>query len=364
VNGTAVHEQGKSLARSLRQERQPSGGNFDVTFTTEGLPPSQQFSAYREFCWPVIDILQDERSQAGFSASCEMWTLKPFAVRRIHTSAGCFERTATQARRDGLDHWVFNLARHGRQEVRTADGELDADPGLLSLFSLAGPYSVRRTSVDWVGLFVPRGAFPAIDKAFSHKAHHTFTDPLGRLFASYLVSLSDELPHMNEDDLAAAAHATRSFLTNFIMSPVGAAASEEPDLDAPRLRCIRDFIDGNLRSWNLHTGRICKMAGVSRSNLYRMFEPYGGVVRYIQQRRLQCAHELLADPACTRAVNEIASEYCFPDPSTFSRAFRHEFGFSPMDLRRHAGRDRTALEDRQLFRRKSGAGGWDILYGV
>ena len=362
---TAVYKQDEDWSRfSSEEPRQSSGVNASATFSTEGLPSSQQFAAYREFCSPVIDIQWDESSSSGFSASCEMWTLKPFAVRRIRTSAGCFERSAAQVRRDSLDHWVFNLTRSGRQEARTSSGgELDTDAGALSLFSLAGPYSGRRTSVDWVGLFVPRGAFPAIDKAFDHREQTALRDSLGRLFARYLVSLSDELPRMSHDELSAAVQATRALLAEFIASPVNALSSTDAILDAPRLRCIRDFIDKNLGSWNLHTGRICKMAGISRSNLYRMFEPYGGVVRYIQRRRLQQAHELLADPGCTRAINAIASDYCFPDPSTFSRAFRQEFGYSPTDLRRRADGDRTAAHNSRPPQHRSGIGGWDILYG-
>jgi AraC-like DNA-binding protein len=66
-----------------------------------------------------------------------------------------------------------------------------------------------------------------------------------------------------------------------------------------------------------------------------MFEPYGGAVRYIQRQRLCGAHDLLADPTCTRKINLIANEFCFADLSTFSRAFRREFGYSATDLRKH-----------------------------
>jgi AraC-like DNA-binding protein len=147
-----------------------------------------------------------------------------------------------------------------------------------------------------------------------------------------------------------------------ITSSAAVLDSRDTYFDAPRMRNIRDFIDRNLNSWSLHAGRICKVAGTSRSNLYRMFEPYGGVVRYVQRQRLRRAHELLADPTSTRAINVIANDYCLSDPSAFSRAFRQEFGYSPTDLRKHAESGRTALPGWRPARQTVVAEGWGILY--
>jgi AraC-like DNA-binding protein len=333
-----------------------------AAFATAGLPLSQQFDAYREYCAPVIDIFPNEESRSGFEASCEMWVLGPFAVRRIHTPAGHFARSGAQVRRDGLDHWVFNVVRRGEQEARTTTGSLKTDAGVLSVFSLAGAYDARRTNVDWLGLFVPRGAFPAIDEALNHNEHCALDSSLGRVFAAYLGSLADELPSTSQGDLPAVIQATQALLGTLITSSAAVLDSRDTCLDAPRMRNIRDFIDRNLNSWSLHAGRICKTAGTSRSNLYRMFEPYGGVVRYVQRQRLRRAHELLADPTCTRAINMIANDYCFSDSSTFSRAFRQEFGYSPRDLRKHAESEGTALDNCWPRRPSMAMGGWDVLY--
>jgi len=72
---------------------------------------------------------------------------------------------------------------------------------------------------------------------------------------------------------------------------------------------------------------------MSRSNLYRLFEDSGGIARYIQRERLLEAHAVLADPANTQSISSIAEDLCFADASTFSRAFKREFGHSPGELR-------------------------------
>ena len=72
---------------------------------------------------------------------------------------------------------------------------------------------------------------------------------------------------------------------------------------------------------------------VSRSRLYRLFEPYGGVKRYIQRRRLLDTHAALADPNDRRRILDIAEERFFSDAAEFSRAFKREFGYRPSDAR-------------------------------
>jgi AraC-like DNA-binding protein len=341
---------------------QPNAAIVSAVFATDGLPLSKQFDAYQEFCAPVIDVWPSEGSRSGFDASCEMWKFGRLALRRIHTPAGQFARSATQVQRDGLDHWVFNVIQDGTQEVRATSGSLKTGAGVLSVFSLAGPYHARRTNVDWLGLFVPRGFFPTIDASFNHNRHLALDHPLGRVLAAYLVSLADELPYMTEDDLPHALQATQAIVANCATSAPGVLDSEDTCFDLPRMRHIRDIIDKNLGSWNLHTGRICKLAGVSRSSLYRMFEPYGGVVRYVQRQRLRRAHDLLADPTCIRKISLIANDYCFSDSSTFSRAFRQEFGYSPRDLKRRSEGRNTSLCPSQSPQQTKAGGGWDTLF--
>jgi AraC-like DNA-binding protein len=304
-----------------------------TVFTTGDLPPSKQFDAYREYCAPVIEISPNEGSGSGFDAVCEMWQLGRFGFRRIRTPAGSFGRSDAQVRRDGLDHWVFNVLRHGEQEARTTTGELRTGAGELSVFSLAGAYRARRTQVDWMGLFVPRGAFPAIDASLNHNHQQALDNSLGRLLAAYLIALADELPTMKEDDLPRAIQAMQLLVEGHAAPSSAVLGSDNTCLDVPRMRLLRDIIDRNLGSWNLHAGRLCKLADASRSN-----------------------------STCTRKISSIANDYCFSDLSTFSRAFRHEFGYSPTDLRRRSESGGAAFSKGRLTHGTSAGGSWELLF--
>lgn len=69
---------------------------------------------------------------------------------------------------------------------------------------------------------------------------------------------------------------------------------------------------------------------VSRSTVYRLFEPVGGVRQFINGARLErCYGELRgADPRRVK-IADIAASWGFDDASSFSRRFRSRFGVSP-----------------------------------
>jgi AraC-like DNA-binding protein len=99
-------------------------------------------------------------------------------------------------------------------------------------------------------------------------------------------------------------------------------------------RAIR-LIEAELGSSGLQPLKLSHRLGISRSRLYRLFEPYGGVARYIRKQRLLRIFGALGDPTRQEAVADLAFRYGFEDQSSFSRAFKREFGFSPRDVRAH-----------------------------
>ena len=78
---------------------------------------------------------------------------------------------------------------------------------------------------------------------------------------------------------------------------------------------------------------LCRQLGTSRSQLYRLMEGAGGVTHYIKRQRLFEGYAALCDTSNTRPIAAIAEELCFADRSAFTRAFRHEFGTRPSDVR-------------------------------
>ena len=97
-----------------------------------------------------------------------------------------------------------------------------------------------------------------------------------------------------------------------------------------------------LGSPELGPDSLCQAFRLSRTQLYRLFEPLGGVAAYIQARRLVRAHADLADPGkAPGKIYEIAYRWGLVSEAHFSRAFRRAFGLTPGDVRSGVGIDRV-----------------------
>jgi AraC-like DNA-binding protein len=70
--------------------------------------------------------------------------------------------------------------------------------------------------------------------------------------------------------------------------------------------------------------------------------------------RLLEAYAVVRDPTTTKSISAIAEDLCFADGSSFSRAFKREFGDSPGEVRSAA---RAGLAPPVLPRLAASVGG-------
>ena len=110
-------------------------------------------------------------------------------------------------------------------------------------------------------------------------------------------------------------------------------AEASSHIDLTLMERVRQAVRRNLRSPSLSPEKLCREAATSRSQLYRLLEGEGGVAHYIQRRRLSESFSLLCDASNNLPIGKVAEMLCFADGSSFSRAFRREFGMSPSDVR-------------------------------
>lgn len=303
-------------------------------YATTALPTEAQFEAWRRHCAPVVEMVEPLAGGPGYAARSTIWKLGPFALSAVAAPAARYRRTATQIRRDALDHWVISLARRGTHVMQVAgsDAASTAPAGLPYVFSLADAFEGERSDIDWVCLFVPREAFPELALTIDGSRHQALDSGMGQLLAGILGTLDTRLAAMTEAELPRLVAALRAVIAACV-APSAEAQAGALQLDLARRERVRQAIRRNLRSPTLTPQRICRLVGMSRSQLYRLFESSGGVVRYIQTERLREAHRALSDPDTRRDIHEVAEDLGFFDASTFSRIFRRVYGCAPSEVR-------------------------------
>lgn len=306
-----------------------------LSYATDALVPDAQFGAWRQHCAPVVEMVGTLTARPGYAARCTIWKLGPFALSAVVAPAARYRRTAAQIRRDALDHWVISLPRLGTHVMRTAgDGAgATAPTGLPYVFSLAEAFEGEHSDVDWLCLFVPREAFPELALTFDRCRHQVLDSGMGQLLAAFLGTLDTRLAVMTEAELPRLVAALRAVIAACVAPSAGTPEAAALQLELARRERVRQAIRRNLRSPTLTPQRICRLVGMSRSQLYRLFEPSGGVVRYIQTERLREAHRALSDPDNRRDIHDVAEDLGFFDASTFSRIFRRLYGCTPSQVR-------------------------------
>ena len=169
------------------------------------------------------------------------------------------------------------------------------------------------------------------------------------MLADFVGSLARRAPHLNAEWATGTPLAFASLLKGAVSASklshpdaLDAANGPEPAavLDAFRLERLQAFIETHLVDPDLGVDRIASGAAMSRTALYRVFEPLGGVVGYIQTRRLARLRAALFRQTERRSIATLAFAHGFASESHCNRAFRKAYGLPPGQFRKERARDR------------------------
>jgi AraC-like DNA-binding protein len=303
------------------------------TFDTRSLPASEQFAAWRGWYDSVFDTGSWRSPDNGFPAKNSTWKLSGLAFSHVSAPAIYILRTKALIRRNPVDHWVITLARLGTADLKTREASLSPPAGVPFVVSLGDEMANDRSDYDQVQLFLARDSFQAIAPLLDAARGMTLDTPQGKLLADYMLMLRRNLPALTAGHGSRLPSAIQAMLAACLAPSVDRMAGARLQIDLTQMERVRRAVRKHLRSPSLGPDKLCRETATSRSQLYRLLEGEGGVARYIQRRRLSESFAILCDTSSNFSINAIAETLCFADTSSFSRAFRREFGMSPSEVR-------------------------------
>lgn len=279
-----------------------------------------------------------------FRASLSTYFMGPalfFAAEMLGTTYR-FARDPGRIARSGLDLIFVQVTLDGCDRRTVAGETVLVEAGDISLFDLSRPMQAETQHCRNLTLVLPRHLLFA--KEAQNDALHGLllkrSTSTARLVGSHLRALFTDLADITPAEAPAIVTATANLVTNLVGPQVAERSQPSPTVRGAVIMEIRRYIEQNIALPDLGPDHLCKMFGLSRASLYRLFEPIGGVTDHIRTRRLRAAFDMLANER-KRTVGEIAYACGFSDTSAFSRAFRHQFGMSPSEVREMG--DRSAL---------------------
>jgi len=305
-------------------------------FTTKALPRREQLEAWCAWHGQIFDVIRSPLpADRGFPATHLNWKLPGLGISRVCAPPLHTERTQAVIHRNSVDHWVVSVNKGGTVDASTRNASVTVPAGVPYIFSMAEEISTTRTGRDLTRLFLflSRDNFRSIAPLLDAAVGTVLATSEGRLLADYMSVLASNLPDLPPEDGPRLVAATEAMLGACLAPSAGRLAVGEKPIDFTLMERVRRAVRRHLHSPSLGPGKLCREAGTSRSQLYRLLEGEGGVAHYIQRRRLAESLTLLCDVQNFLPVAKIAELLCFADASSFSRAFRREFGMTPSDVR-------------------------------
>ncbi|WP_280192351.1 helix-turn-helix domain-containing protein [Delftia sp. PS-11] len=310
-----------------------------TTFTTSQVAGADRFDAWRSSVSVLFDAtpVAPDAPLQDFQATVHAVHLGQLLLGDLHFGAQRFSRDDTRVAHDGLEHYLVQWYRSGGFTGRHGDdNELNVQAGDVVVFDMARTQHTVAQGSHVLSLIVPRKLGDAAFGSAGMAPHGTVlsgTSVFGGLLADHLDSVYRRLPSIGVEQADDVVHATLQMLAACLRPSMRTLAQAQGEMQAVTLERIQRHIALHLGT-PLTPETLSQAFGISRYRLYQLFEPLGGVVRYVQQRRLQRAFQALSTPAYRRLrVADVAARLGFTSEAHFSRAFRATFGYTPSDVR-------------------------------
>ena len=242
------------------------------------------------------------------------------------------------------DHVYVVFQRQGTATIRAGDNVITRHPGQLSLAMNDVAYSGETTAAEFSLFAMPVDLAGSEADRLRKMSGQTLIGSLSPLFGNLLSRCIDE---RKSDDPRVWESLITSVQALFLATVAGSRVEVEPARSAMKMEreiANKDFIERNLER-ELDIESICSHFQISRSTVYNVLEPLGGVYNYLRHRRLEHARRLILESSSTISMKAIAYLLKFRTPEEFSRAFKRQFGTSPREL----------LADRNRYHRDSKA---------
>ena len=313
-------------------EDQSSFGHVGVPKYDMRLGPDTDGAAvalYRQYTELLYALTFPPGGAARFRFNSVTYQLPRAAVASVESVAQTLSRGPAEIARGG-DQLLIWVQVSGESNANYAGRERKLRPGDVVILDYAREIFVRAPDFAAIYVMIERNMVPPVFLAPSmHGTLFAADSGPGRILCRAVESLLQTMDALTIAEANAALDALVTMTAGMLEGDLAGRAARNSSGD-PLLDKALAFIDRNLARSDLAPALLEKSLPLSRSSLYRMFEPFGGVRNAILQRRLERAMRVLLTSTSTRPpLRAIARDHGFSSEEQYSRAFRSRFGTTP-----------------------------------
>lgn len=296
-------------------------------FDTDMVAPEHRYDAFRSRIDTMFDMepLPETDAPSEFRGAIDSVNLGSVLVSSMKTKPFQHARSRRRLMRDFVDHMLLRVDIDAKTVSQTGLG--------LKIIDLGQPTEPDITPGYNVSVVIPRRLLgDAADQAAARHGQ-VLRDGAALILADHLQSLMRHAEGLSPGTGLGLAEVTPALAAACLRPGADNLAKARRELSVVAANRARRVIEDNLLAPDLTPDRVARAAGLSRSSLYRLFEPAGGVAAVIRQARLRAAARLLASSPISVRIAAVAEQFGFSSEAQFSRAFRAYFDCSPRDMR-------------------------------
>lgn len=305
-----------------------------VHFSTDDLDPDERYDAWQDNLGVLFDMTGPDGETRGkdFRASIDACDLGGvvFGITRAETQL--FQRDSRRVARDDLDHILVQVFLEGGG---TAGRDQNIQAGDMLIIDLDQTHEMITSDFSNLTMVLPRELIPGVSDLLAplHGKRLGAENPMVGFMSDHLQALWRHVPDMEIDQAGGALQGTIGLMENWLSRQRPMSDDDSPSVSAATAKAVCRHIALHLEE-PLAPEDLAKKFNVSRSQIYRMFAPHGGVARYVLEQRLRRSMRMLTQPLFgLMSIGAIGFACGFTSESGFSRAFRNHYGMSPSEAR-------------------------------
>jgi AraC-like DNA-binding protein len=291
-------------------------------YVTKGLAEPAAFEIWKEVLSPLFEPQRSGSAKTTPSGSAAGVIIGGIIIARVMFNAQSFVRDE-QRIQFTPDHILFHLYTSGGFSGTITNRQTSIGPGQVALIDLACAVNTRAFASNTISLIVPR---KLLSEAALGSLKSRLDDHRNGLLAAHMISLRERSAQLGEDDVDPTIAHTVAFLERLLDPDRQDAQRQAERSDDGLLAQSEALVRDNLAQPDLSPDWLADELRISRASLYRLFGETGGIMRYVQERRLLAVRAALSDPLETRRLARLAAELGFNSGAHFSRSFRARFG--------------------------------------
>ncbi|HEX9169179.1 MAG TPA: helix-turn-helix domain-containing protein [Roseiarcus sp.] len=304
---------------------------------SEDRAPTELFADWRGALGEVFEVRATPSEIAAFRGEIDVHASARYVVSVSRNSPLSLIRRSASAAQERV---AICLQINGSATGLAGDAAMRADPGDVMFVDLSQSLTMRQVAPDGLAdvmtvWTVRDRILPLVsDETALHGLVLKAESPAGTVIGAAMRAFAESASRMRLTEFDAVAEGLVALATKSIGPVLARAGDSAVPPPLASFVTVRRYIDRKLASPDLSANSIAAEFGLSRASLYRLFEPAGGIAKYIRKVRLGRAYqEITAAELSDRRIGFIAYQLGFKNVSAFSRLFHEVYGVTPGEAR-------------------------------